>query len=161
VPSSFWRRCSICFALRRGLGDQRRQCSTLHPEGTRDGGARRGPAPGLLQHSDRGCTYTCDDYQTYLAGHCITCSMSRRGACYDNAFNGESLRDGEERGGRAGLPVTATRRWRCSTTSRCFITNVADTRRSASSVRRPSNGVPPQPKSRRGARRQPRANVGC
>ena len=46
--------------------------------------ARRCPDPGLLHHSDRGCTYTCEDYQTYLAGQGITCSMSRRGDCYDN-----------------------------------------------------------------------------
>jgi len=44
---------------------------------------RRCPAPGLLHHSDRGCTYTCEDYQTYLASHDITCSMSRRADCYD------------------------------------------------------------------------------
>ena len=25
---------------------------------------RRCPEPGLLHHSDRGCTYTCEDYQT-------------------------------------------------------------------------------------------------
>ena len=47
--------------------------------------ARRCPDPGLLHHSDRGCTYTCEDYQTYLAAQGITCSMSRRGDCYDNA----------------------------------------------------------------------------
>ena len=46
---------------------------------------RRCPAPGLLHHSDRGCTYTCEDYQRYLASHGITCSMSRRADCYDNA----------------------------------------------------------------------------
>jgi putative transposase len=46
---------------------------------------RRCPAPGLLHHSDRGCTYTCDDYQRYLASRGITCSMSRRADCYDNA----------------------------------------------------------------------------
>jgi transposase InsO family protein len=46
---------------------------------------RRCPAPGLLHHSDRGCTYTCEDYQTYLASHGIACSMSRRADCYDNA----------------------------------------------------------------------------
>jgi putative transposase len=46
---------------------------------------RRCPEPGLLHHSDRGCTYTCEDYQTYLASHGITCSMSRRADCYDNA----------------------------------------------------------------------------
>jgi putative transposase len=47
--------------------------------------ARRCPDPGLLYHSDRGCTYTSEDYQTYLAAQGITCSMSRRGDCYDNA----------------------------------------------------------------------------
>jgi len=46
---------------------------------------RRCPAPGLLHHSDRGCTYTCDDYQRYLASRGITCSMSRPADCYDNA----------------------------------------------------------------------------
>jgi putative transposase len=46
---------------------------------------RRCPAPGLLHHSDRGGPYTCEDYQTYLASCGITCSMSRRGDCYDNA----------------------------------------------------------------------------
>jgi transposase InsO family protein len=46
---------------------------------------RRCPEPGLLHHSDRGCTYTCEDYQRYLAARGITCSMSRRANCYDNA----------------------------------------------------------------------------
>jgi transposase InsO family protein len=46
---------------------------------------RRCPAPGLLHHSDRDCTYTCEDYQAYLATQGITCSMSRRADCYDNA----------------------------------------------------------------------------
>jgi putative transposase len=46
---------------------------------------RRCPEPGLLHHSDRGCTYTCEDYQAYLAARGITCSMSRRADCYDNA----------------------------------------------------------------------------
>ena len=46
---------------------------------------RRCPEPGLLHHSDRGSTYTCDDYQAYLASRGIACSMSRRADCYDNA----------------------------------------------------------------------------
>jgi len=46
---------------------------------------RRCPEPGLLHHSDRGCTYTCEDYQMYLTARGITCSMSRRANCYDNA----------------------------------------------------------------------------
>lgn len=46
---------------------------------------RRGPDAGLLHHSDQGCTYASEDYQTILGARGITCSMSRRGNCYDNA----------------------------------------------------------------------------
>ncbi len=46
---------------------------------------RRGPEVGLLHHSDQGCTYASEDYQALLITHGITCSMSRRGNCYDNA----------------------------------------------------------------------------
>jgi putative transposase len=46
---------------------------------------RRCPGAGLLHHSDQGSTYASEDYQDVLAKHGITCSMSRRGNCYDNA----------------------------------------------------------------------------
>ena len=46
---------------------------------------RRCPDPGLLHHSDQGATYASEDYRARLAQHGITCSMSRRGNCYDNA----------------------------------------------------------------------------
>jgi transposase InsO family protein len=46
---------------------------------------RRCPERGLLHHSDQGSTYASEDYQTILAAHGITCSMSRRGNCHDNA----------------------------------------------------------------------------
>jgi transposase InsO family protein len=46
---------------------------------------RRCPEIGLLHHSDQGSTYASEDYQRLLAGRGITCSMSRRGNCYDNA----------------------------------------------------------------------------
>ena len=46
---------------------------------------RRCPDTGLLHHSDQGCTYASEDYRTRLDQHGITCSMSRRGNCYDNA----------------------------------------------------------------------------
>jgi len=46
---------------------------------------RRCPDAGLLHHSDQGSTYASEDYQEVLAQHGITCSMSRRGNCYDNA----------------------------------------------------------------------------
>ena len=46
---------------------------------------RRCPEVGLLHHSDQGSTYASEDYQAVLEAHGITCSMSRRGNCYDNA----------------------------------------------------------------------------
>jgi transposase InsO family protein len=46
---------------------------------------RRGPDAGLLHHSDQGCTYASEDYRRALAERGITCSMSRKGNCYDNA----------------------------------------------------------------------------
>jgi transposase InsO family protein len=46
---------------------------------------RRCPARGLLHHSDQGSTYASEDYQAILEAHGITCSMSRRGNCHDNA----------------------------------------------------------------------------
>jgi putative transposase len=46
---------------------------------------RRCPEIGLLHHSDQGCTYASEDYQTLLDARGIVCSMSRRGNCYDNA----------------------------------------------------------------------------
>jgi putative transposase len=45
----------------------------------------RAPGYGLLHHSDRGSQYASADYQTALAAAGITCSMSRKGNCYDNA----------------------------------------------------------------------------
>jgi transposase InsO family protein len=46
---------------------------------------RRCPDVGLLHDSDQGSTYASEDYQRVLDAHGITCSMSRRGDCYDNA----------------------------------------------------------------------------
>jgi transposase InsO family protein len=46
---------------------------------------RRCPGEGLLHHSDQGSPYASEDYQKVLGTHGITCSMSRRGNCYDNA----------------------------------------------------------------------------
>jgi transposase InsO family protein len=46
---------------------------------------RRCPEAGLLHHSDQGGPYASEDYQTVLVGAGITCSMSRRGNCFDNA----------------------------------------------------------------------------
>ena len=39
----------------------------------------------IVLHSDRGTQFTSHEYQQFLAGHNITCSMSAVGSCYDNA----------------------------------------------------------------------------
>jgi putative transposase len=46
---------------------------------------RRRPRGGLLHHSDRGVQYASGEYQEILHQHGITCSMSRKGDCWDNA----------------------------------------------------------------------------
>ena len=46
---------------------------------------RRCPNSGLLHHSDQGSPYASEEYQRVLEAQGITCSMSRRGNCYDNA----------------------------------------------------------------------------
>ena len=40
---------------------------------------------GLLVHSDQGSQYTSHAYRQVLAARGLTCSMSRRGNCWDNA----------------------------------------------------------------------------
>jgi putative transposase len=47
--------------------------------------AGRPPGEGLVAHSDRGSQYASEHYQGLLARHGITCSMSRRANCWDNA----------------------------------------------------------------------------
>jgi transposase InsO family protein len=46
---------------------------------------RRLPDTDLLAHSDRGSQYASEHYQRLLGTHGITCSMSRRADCWDNA----------------------------------------------------------------------------
>jgi putative transposase len=46
---------------------------------------RQLPEAGLLAHSDRGSQYASEAYQRLLQSHGITCSMSRKGNCWDNA----------------------------------------------------------------------------
>ena len=46
---------------------------------------RRRPHAGLVHHTDQGSPYASDDYQKVLDRYGMTCSMSRRGNCYDNA----------------------------------------------------------------------------
>jgi len=45
----------------------------------------RRPGIGVLHHSDRGSQYASEDCQKLLQLHGMTCSMSRKGNCWDNA----------------------------------------------------------------------------
>ncbi len=45
----------------------------------------RRPSKGLLHHSDRGSQYAAHEYQDQLKQYGMTCSMSRKGDCWDNA----------------------------------------------------------------------------
>jgi putative transposase len=51
----------------------------------RMGVGRRRPTPGLMHHSDRGVQYCSSDFQNLLEAFKMTCSMSRKGDCWDNA----------------------------------------------------------------------------
>ena len=46
---------------------------------------QRRPGEDLIHHSDRGVQYLSDDFQALLKVNDITCSMSDKGSCYDNA----------------------------------------------------------------------------
>lgn len=46
---------------------------------------RRKPEPGVMHHSDRGSQYASGIFQSKLTDFGMTCSMSRKGNCWDNA----------------------------------------------------------------------------
>ena len=46
---------------------------------------RKRPAAGLMHHSDRGSQYASHAFQGKLKAYGMTCSMSRKGNCWDNA----------------------------------------------------------------------------
>lgn len=45
----------------------------------------RGYPSKVIVHRDRGSQYCSDDYQSILTAYGLTCSMSRKGNCWDNA----------------------------------------------------------------------------
>jgi putative transposase len=47
---------------------------------------RRRPASGVMHHSDRGSQYASKAFQDKLKEFGMTCSMSRKGNCWDNAL---------------------------------------------------------------------------
>ena len=54
-------------------------------EALREALAQRPGAHDVIHHSDRGSQYASHDYREALDDAGITCSMSRRGNCWDNA----------------------------------------------------------------------------
>jgi transposase InsO family protein len=48
--------------------------------------AARGPAPGVIFHSDRGCQYTSAQFAELAADCQVTLSLGRTGQCWDNAL---------------------------------------------------------------------------
>ena len=45
----------------------------------------RGCPRQVVLHSDRGSLYSSNQYQKYISFYLLTCSMSRKGNCWDNA----------------------------------------------------------------------------
>ena len=62
-----------------------RLTSELVNEALRMAIGRQLPMMDLMAHSDRGSQYASGSYQRLLASRGITCSMSRKGNCWDNA----------------------------------------------------------------------------
>ena len=104
---------------------------------------RRCPDAGLLHHSDQGCTYASEDYQTILDGarHHVQHESARQ--LLRQRRHGELLLDREERARRPLRQLRRGQDGRCSTTSKCSTTSGAATRRSARSARPRSNDERP------------------
>jgi len=62
-----------------------RLTSELVSEALRMAIGRQLPGVDLVAHSDRGSQYASGSYQKLLSSQGITCSMSRKGNCWDNA----------------------------------------------------------------------------
>ena len=71
-----------------GWSMSHRMPSSLVMDALRMALGRRCPdqAASLLHHSDRGSQYASQAYQDLLRDHNITCSMSRKANCWDNAM---------------------------------------------------------------------------
>lgn len=76
---AYSRRC-VGWSVGRRLDD------SLSLEALRMALAKRGPAPALVHHSDRGVQYASKEYTDLLKEHGIAISMSRTGNPYDNAY---------------------------------------------------------------------------
>lgn len=68
-----------------GYAFSRQMTASLVMNALRHAWETRRPGAGLLLHSDQGGQYRSVAYARLLKKYNITCSMSRRGNCYDNA----------------------------------------------------------------------------
>jgi transposase InsO family protein len=69
-----------------GWSMQERMTQDLVRDAMRMALGRRRPDTDLLHHSDRGSQYASAAFQSLLCAENISCSMSRRGNCWDNAM---------------------------------------------------------------------------
>jgi len=68
-----------------GWSMSKRMTSTLVCDAMKMALGNRGAPKGVIVHSDRGSQYCSHEYQRLLAAHGLTCSMNKKGGCYDNA----------------------------------------------------------------------------
>ena len=88
--STGWRYLAVWIDLysRRVVGwklDQRMDATLVIEALNRALGHRRVEPEKLLIHTDQGSQYRASNYRDLLAKHEITCSMSAKGCCWDNA----------------------------------------------------------------------------
>ena len=88
--SSGWRYLAVWIDLysRRVVGwklDQRMDAALVIEALNRALGHRRMESEKLLIHTDQGSQYRANDYRELLQKEKITCSMSAKGCCWDNA----------------------------------------------------------------------------
>ena len=85
-----WRYLAVWIDLfsRRVIGwklDQRMDAALVVEAINRALGQRHVKPEQLLIHTDQGSQYRASDYRTLLSKHEISCSMSAKGCCWDNA----------------------------------------------------------------------------
>jgi len=68
-----------------GLSMSERMTKELVINALNNGYQRMGRPRGVILHSDRGSQYCSNDYQLLIKKYGFTCSMSRKGNCWDNA----------------------------------------------------------------------------
>jgi len=68
-----------------GLAMDKTIADTLVTQAMRQAILQRGPAKGLICHSDRGSQYAGNDFKAILAQNEFVGSMSKKGDCWDNA----------------------------------------------------------------------------